>query len=609
MQHIMPNSGGRPRGRMFGMVDSLCGSDGCMPVSGCRKHMVLASGLDQHVAPGALDVSIKETNDIPAWLWRPEPPEPLPPDAITSMTEAYDAMLEEIKKAAEAEAERERQRALWLSEGGWHLVETGGRVGLTNIRNTCWMNSVVQCLSHIVPFTANFISAHGDSWADAVARCVERSIDEEVQHKESEKKDVGVHYAVGGGLGGGPAPGNSSDSNPFVITLRLRDLLQQLWQETQYKALSPWRFHLALTVNSSWQVRRAFRAPQDAQEFFVFVLNALQAEVESLAKQESEAHEAVSDKSGSSGGGTSSSSSSSAIPSGGVGVGTYVCDTSSCSTGSSTRCPDTGRSAAIGKPAVAVAPTASAATAAAELAGTAVTAEPQQAKQKNYNFIQELFEGEMQSTLECCECSYQSETREPFVQLPVPVTDPGQFKAVELQDLLAAFMAEERLDGDNKWGCDACSKQVRAIRRYGISRFPLVLVLHLKRIQFNHQTGKVKKVSSHVKLPNCSLDSYELNSYALPSAVAAYADSNGSVLYDLASVVNHHGRDAFCGHYTAHARHAIDKEWYSYDDVRVKKLSADQVWLPCESYMICLLKRDWKERWLQTFRCGSSEAT
>jgi ubiquitin C-terminal hydrolase len=52
--------------------------------------------------------------------------------------------------------------------------------------------------------------------------------------------------------------------------------------------------------------------------------------------------------------------------------------------------------------------------------------------------------------------------------------------------------------------------------------------------------------------------------------------SGGKVIYDLYAVSNHFG-SLGGGHYTAFAKNPIYKNWFEFDDSRVRKISSGEV--------------------------------
>ncbi|CAE8603052.1 unnamed protein product, partial [Polarella glacialis] len=258
-------------------------------------------------------------------------------------------------------------------------------------------------------------------------------------------------------------------------------------------AVRPSRFHSRLSLNASRGVEKSHKSQQDAQEFLLFILNALHEEF-----------------------------------------------------------------AATGK---------------------AATGE---------SFITNSFQGQLLSSLACSDCGHTSETYEDFFHLSVTIQESVPLHHVELEQVLAAeFALEERLEGENRWHCERCGVRVNATRKASLHRLPQIIVLHLKRFAFT-DARKAKKVRTHVTLPaasSTSLGSIDFGAFVSTPQV------DREVCYDIVSIVNHHGRDAMCGHYTAHCRHCVDGRWYVFDDDRVEAIRFEEAWLPQEAYMVWLQRR------------------
>ncbi|KAJ0411367.1 hypothetical protein ATCC90586_004353 [Pythium insidiosum] len=188
------------------------------------------------------------------------------------------------------------------------------------------------------------------------------------------------------------------------------------------------------------------------------------------------------------------------------------------------------------------------------------------------------FAGVLHSKVTCAFCKNVSGTHDPFLDLSLPVErvdeeededEEGQDKQREgdptklsLRSLLRQFTAEERLKGVNQVYCRRCSRYVDATKRLELERLPNLLVLHLKRLDFHNQ----RKIGDAVTFPTRGLD---LRDFC--SELPAPSDA----LYDLASVVNHHGDSVDGGHFTAFV-HSADS-WLRLDDVDVTDATEDDV--------------------------------
>merc|ERR1719181_1628028 len=85
----------------------------------------------------------------------------------------------------------------------------------------------------------------------------------------------------------------------------------------------------------------------------------------------------------------------------------------------------------------------------------------------------------------------------------------GQKQPIE--EAIRAFCAEEKLDGEDKWGCPRCKKRVCAHKRLSLWKLPLLLLVHLKRFGFEASPRwdlppNAWKIEGEVTMPTKRLD-------------------------------------------------------------------------------------------------------
>ncbi|XP_006813669.1 ubiquitin carboxyl-terminal hydrolase 16-like [Saccoglossus kowalevskii] len=142
----------------------------------------------------------------------------------------------------------------------------------------------------------------------------------------------------------------------------------------------------------------------------------------------------------------------------------------------------------------------------------------------------------------------------------VPLANRYQSSSREcsVQSCLGQFTTHELLTGNNKFGCESCTKKkyadvkkdkfvyTNANKQLLIHRPPPILTLHLKRFQ---QAGySLRKVNRHVDFP-LTLDIAPFCSENCKDV----ADSKNQILYSLYGLVEHSGR-LQGGHYTAYVK-------------------------------------------------------
>ncbi|XP_019872392.1 ubiquitin carboxyl-terminal hydrolase 1 [Aethina tumida] len=122
-------------------------------------------------------------------------------------------------------------------------------------------------------------------------------------------------------------------------------------------------------------------------------------------------------------------------------------------------------------------------------------------KKIGYNFVAEDFEGITLRRTKCSECESVTERKEPFYDIPVPIST----KEDDNNDLTAsdiyrrACVTTEKLCESNKYLCDKCKRYNEASREVLFERLPNIMVLQLKR--FTTTTAGVQKVNTFLPTP------------------------------------------------------------------------------------------------------------
>jgi ubiquitin C-terminal hydrolase len=194
----------------------------------------------------------------------------------------------------------------------------------------------------------------------------------------------------------------------------------------------------------------------------------------------------------------------------------------------------------------------------------------------------------------CCECGCASVTFDPFLFLSLPMPKGLRRGCKQpIQAAIDAFCSEEKLEGDDSWGCPRCEKRVCAHKKLSLWKLPLLLLVHLKRFGFEASKSawempRAWKIEGEVSVPMSCLD--------LQDYVAESSPQRSELQYDLFAAVDHVGCSPLAGHYTAACRR--DDGWWRFDDSRTEFLgsaeddAAAQRVLGEGNYMLLFQRRD-----------------
>ncbi|XP_065901281.1 ubiquitin carboxyl-terminal hydrolase 44-like isoform X2 [Dysidea avara] len=234
--------------------------------------------------------------------------------------------------------------------------------------------------------------------------------------------------------------------------------------------------------------------------------------------------------------------------------------------------------------------------------------------------IPNLFEGQLYSEVKYLTCGHTSVTTETFWDLSIDF--PERYQSVghtsrrssnrgvvenpcDLKELLDRFTSTEKLEG-KVFRCDQCSgassddgssdssvRQKRqcsslqhAEKRLLISKAPDVLRLHLKRFRWVSY-NRSQKINAHVNF-DFELD---LSDYCVTDILDPLGGFvSGDHMYDLVSIIMHHGTGFGSGHYSSYNWNNIAGCWVHCNDARIKYCSSDEV-AQSQAYILFFMRR------------------
>lgn len=180
--------------------------------------------------------------------------------------------------------------------------------------------------------------------------------------------------------------------------------------------------------------------------------------------------------------------------------------------------------------------------------------------------ITKIFGGSLRSELRVPGLK-NSVTMEPYQPLQLDIGSPMVNNII---DALKGLTRSETLHGDFK---SPRGPNVTATKQVLIETLPPVLILHLKRFQYDN-TGGTQKIWKKIGYP------LELE---IPKEVfsrqkhASILNHGGLPRYHLMAVVYHHGKNASGGHYTVDVRRQDGREWIRLDDTIIRRVRSEDV--------------------------------
>ncbi|XP_066490090.1 ubiquitin carboxyl-terminal hydrolase 44 [Tiliqua scincoides] len=413
---------------------------------------------------------------------------------------------------------------------------TPGVTGLRNLGNTCYMNSILQVLSHLLIFRECFLKLDLNQTQELLAAAANGKTRSSSKHPPSPGSIFHVNKSqvkgntssarrcsVSSGLSGGASNSRNMEliqpkepSSKYIsLCHELHTLFQVMWSG-KWALVSPFAM-----LHSVWRLIPAFRgyAQQDAQEFLCELLDKVQQELE-MAR---------------------------------------------------TKCPAfiPASQRKLIKQVLNVVNTI--------FHGQLLSQVTCLACDNKSNTIEPFWD----LSLEFPE-RYHCNGKETTCQYPCLLTE-----------MLAKFTETEALEG-RIYACDQCNTKRRkfsskpvilteAQKQLMVCRLPQILRLHLKRFRWSGRNHR-EKIGVHVSFDQI----LNMEPYCCRESLKSFVPD--CFIYDLSAVVMHHGKGFGSGHYTAYCYNSEGGFWVHCNDSRLSMCTIEEV-CKAQAYILFYTQR------------------
>lgn len=399
---------------------------------------------------------------------------------------------------------------------------TPGVTGLRNLGNTCYMNSILQVLSHLHVFRECFLRLDLTQALELLASAAGMV---SPHSPLSQKKILLSSSGSGSGLSGGASRARNMEliqpkepsSKHISLCHQLHTLFQVMWSG-KWALVSPFAM-----LHSVWQLIPAFRgyAQQDAQEFLCELLDKVQHELESASQNTN---------------------------SGGV--------------------PQTQKR--LIKQVLDVVNTI--------FHGQLLSQVTCLACDNRSNTVEPFWD----LSLEFPE-RYHSNSKESAAQASCHLTEMLA-KFTETEALEGNIYACDQCNSARCRNSSKSVTLTEAQKQLMVHKLPQVLRLHLKRFRWSGRNNR-EKIGVHVSFdqllnmePYCSLDVSPKNAPCPSnSSVKLNPSCPKHLFYELSAVVMHHGKGFGSGHYTSYCYNTEGAFWVHCNDSKLNVCSVEEV--------------------------------
>lgn len=183
---------------------------------------------------------------------------------------------------------------------------------------------------------------------------------------------------------------------------------------------------------------------------------------------------------------------------------------------------------------------------------------------KNFSIVVELFQSLELYTLTCSACLYNNYNACTRNIYPLSI---NKNKVSTIYDCFDEYFKTEILDEDNKRFCYNCKIKTDSLKKLVIWIPPLIFIIQLKRFECDLE-GNIKKLTNLIDFPIYNLN---INKY-----MSDLSSQTGQYIYDLYAISNHIG-NINNGHYYSFIKSLSNSNWYIVDDNNINEINETDI--------------------------------
>ncbi|KAM4044676.1 ubiquitin carboxyl-terminal hydrolase 35 [Anomaloglossus baeobatrachus] len=150
--------------------------------------------------------------------------------------------------------------------------------------------------------------------------------------------------------------------------------------------------------------------------------------------------------------------------------------------------------------------------------------------------------------------------------------------SLSLSDLINHFLCPETLTEDNKYRCETCCSLEDAEKVVELSAAPQYLILTLLRFSFDLKAMRRRKILDNVSIPLMLSLPIQRNPHVCIESCSrsTMVNTRQSATYDLCTVIVHSGLSSESGHYYCYSRDCTDREGHKPPSTGTKKFTSEK---------------------------------